>query len=94
MDDAQLGGVDISIKKAQTSTFFNAASGELGAASQPGGTLYNIEISNGGLITFPGGIPLRNSAGQVLGAVGVSGSSVDNDHAVALAMVEAIYAYV
>jgi uncharacterized protein GlcG (DUF336 family) len=56
---------------------------DLGALSQPGGPLYNIEVSNGGLITFPGGIPLRDSSGEVIGAIGASGSTVDNDHAVA-----------
>jgi uncharacterized protein GlcG (DUF336 family) len=57
--------------------------GDIGSLSQPGGPLFNIEVSNGGLITFPGGIPLRNGDGEVIGAIGVSGSSVDNDHTVA-----------
>ena len=92
MDDAWLGSVDIAIKKAKTSTFFNMDSGIIGTLSQPGGSLYNIEHSNDGLISFPGGVPIRNSAGQVLGAVGVSGSTVEDDHAVAAAAVEAVYA--
>ena len=50
----------------------------------------NIEHSNGGLITFPGGIPIKNAAGDVIGAIGVSGSSVENDHAVAEAGVAAL----
>jgi uncharacterized protein GlcG (DUF336 family) len=58
-------------------------SGEIGALSQPGGPLFNIEVSNGGLITFPGGIPLRDGTGEVIGGIGVSGSTVDNDHRVA-----------
>lgn len=57
--------------------------GILGELSQPGGSLYNIEHSNHGLITFPGGIPLKNSDCEIIGAIGVSGSSVENDHAVA-----------
>jgi uncharacterized protein GlcG (DUF336 family) len=52
--------------------------------------LFNIEVSNGGLITFPGGIPLRDGNGEVVGGVGVSGSSVDNDHAVAEAGAKAL----
>ncbi|MCH9037077.1 MAG: heme-binding protein, partial [Chloroflexi bacterium] len=44
-----------------------------------------IEHSNNGLITFPGGLPLKNSAGEVIGGIGVSGSSVEDDHAVASA---------
>lgn len=85
MDDAWLGSIDISIKKARTARFFDMNSGEIGQLSQPGGPLYNIEHSNGGLITFPGGVPIVNESGEVIGAIGVSGSSVENDHAVATA---------
>ena len=90
MDGAWLGSIDISIKKAKTARFFDMSTGAIGELSQPGGPLYNIEHSNGGLITFPGGVPLHNSEGNVIGAVGVSGSSVENDHAVATAGAEAI----
>ncbi|HUH73081.1 MAG TPA: heme-binding protein [Chitinophagales bacterium] len=83
MDGAWLGSLDISIKKAKTARFFDMNTGIVGELSQPGGSLYNIEHSNGGLITFPGGIPIKNAAGDIIGAIGVSGSSVENDHAVA-----------
>lgn len=83
MDSAWLGSIDISIKKAKTARFFEFNTGDVGELSQPGGPLYNIEVSNGGLITFPGGIPLKNKAGEVCGGIGVSGSTVENDHAVA-----------
>ena len=83
MDGAWLGSIDIAIRKARTARFFDMNTGELGKASQPGGSLYNIEHSNGGLITFPGGVPLKDGAGEVVGAIGVSGSSVEDDHAVA-----------
>ena len=53
MDGAFLGSIDISIKKAKTARFFNMPTGKLGELSQPGKPLYNIEFSNGGLITFP-----------------------------------------
>jgi len=59
--------------------------GAIGRLSQPGGSLFGIEHSNGGLITFPGGVPLRSAEGVVIGAIGVSGDTVENDHAVALA---------
>ena len=85
MDGAWLGSIDISVKKAKTARFFNMNTGDIGRLSQPGGDLYNIEHSNGGLITFPGGVPIKNSAGEVIGAIGVSGSNVENDHAVAAA---------
>lgn len=83
MDDAWLGSLDISIKKAKTARFFDMNTGVIGSLSQPGGALYNIEHSNGGLITFPGGVPIKNKKGKIIGAVGVSGSTVENDHAVA-----------
>ena len=83
MDGAWLGSLDISIKKAKTARFFDMNTGVIGELSQPGGSLYNIEHSNGGLITFPGGIPIKNADDEVIGAIGVSGSSVENDHAVA-----------
>jgi len=83
MDGAWLGSLDIAIKKAKTSRFFDMNTGIIGELSQPGGSLYNIEHSNNGLITFPGGMPIKNDSGEVVGAIGVSGSTVENDHAVA-----------
>lgn len=82
MDGALLGSVDISQKKALTSVLFRAPSGVIGTLSQPGGDLYGIERSNGGLITFGGGYPLSNADGKVIGAIGVSGGSVANDEEV------------
>lgn len=90
MDDAWLGSIDIAHKKARTARFFNMNSGEIGKLSQPGGALYNIEHSNGGLITFPGGVPIKNADGAIIGAIGVSGDTVENDHTVALAGAAAI----
>ena len=84
MDDAWLGSIDIAIKKAKTARFFNMPTGEIGKLSQPDGPLFNIEHSNDGLITFPGGLPLVVND-EIVGAIGVSGSSVENDHAVAQA---------
>jgi uncharacterized protein GlcG (DUF336 family) len=90
MDDAWLGSVDIAMKKAKTAICFGMTSGQIGELSQPGGPLYGIEHSNDGLITFPGGVPIVNNDGVMVGAVGVSGSSVENDHLVAQAAAEAI----
>ncbi len=90
MDGAWLGSADISLKKAKTARFFDMNTGVIGGLSQPGGALYNIEHSNGGLITFPGGVPIKNSQGEIIGAIGVSGSSVENDHAVAEAGASAL----
>lgn len=90
MDDAWLGSLDISIKKAKTARFFDMPTGAIGELSQPGGPLFNIEHSNGGLITFPGGLPIPGESGGNMGAIGVSGDSVENDHAVAEAGVQAL----
>ncbi|HLR94883.1 MAG TPA: heme-binding protein [Jiangellaceae bacterium] len=92
MDGAWLGSIDVAIKKARTARYFDMQSGDLGPMAQPGQPLYHIEFSNGGLITFPGGIPLQDRDGVVVGAVGVSGSTVDNDQAVAQAGVSAFEA--
>jgi uncharacterized protein GlcG (DUF336 family) len=90
MDNAWLGSVDISIRKAKTARFFDMNTGELGKLSQPGGPLYGIEHSNGGLITFPGGVLLKDASGKIVGAVGVSGGSVEQDHEVASAAAESL----
>ena len=83
MDGAWLGSIDIAMKKARTARYFDMPTGDIGGLSQPGGALYNIEHSNGGLISFPGGVPVVDGNGTVLGAIGVSGSTVENDHTVA-----------
>jgi len=64
MDDAFLGSIDISIKKAKTARFFNMPTGELGKLAQPGASLYHIEFSNEGLITFAGGCLSKTSRGS------------------------------
>jgi uncharacterized protein GlcG (DUF336 family) len=85
MDGAWLGSIDIATTKARTARYFDLPTEALGELSQPGGPLYGIEVSNGGLITFPGGLPLTAEDGSVIGAIGVSGSTVEDDHAVATA---------
>ena len=90
MDGAWIGSVDISSKKAKTAAWFTMDTAALTPLVQPGQSLYNIEHSNGGLITFPGGVVIKNEAGDVIGAIGVSGSSVENDHEVAVAGAAAV----
>lgn len=90
MDGAWLGSIDIAIKKAKTARYFDMPTGEIGKLSQPGKPLYQIEVSNQGLITFPGGVPIKLEDGTIIGAVGVSGSTVENDHAVAAAAAKII----
>ena len=85
MDGAWIGSIDISFKKAKTAAWFTMDTAALSPLVQPSASLFNIEHSNGGLITFPGGVVIKNAAGEVIGAIGVSGSSVENDHEVAVA---------
>jgi uncharacterized protein GlcG (DUF336 family) len=83
MDDAWLGSIDISIKKAFTSRAFDISTKDLAKYSQSGGEFFGIHASNGGrVMIFAGGIPLKR-AGKVVGAIGVSGGSGEQDHAVA-----------
>ncbi|EGB16007.1 protein of unknown function DUF336 [Pseudodesulfovibrio mercurii] len=84
-EDAFLGSIDISIKKAITARYFNMTTRTLGAASVPGQPLYGIEASNNGLILFAGGVPLVDKNNVVIGAIGVSGGTVDEDESVAMA---------
>lgn len=88
-DNAWLGSIDISVKKAKTARFFDFPTGVIGSLSQPGGSLFGIEHSNGGLISFPGGLPIK-VGDVVIGGIGVSGSTVENDHAVAEAGLAAL----
>ena len=90
MDGAWIGSIDISFKKARTAAWFTMDTAVLSPLVQPGAALFNIEHSNGGLITFPGGVVIKNKEGVVIGAIGVSGSSVENDHEVATAGVAAL----
>ena len=89
MDGAWRGSIDIAQRKARTARYFDMPTGAIGELSQPGEALFRIEHSNRGLISFPGGLPIRNSTGEIVGAIGVSGSSVEDDHAVAEAGVAA-----
>jgi uncharacterized protein GlcG (DUF336 family) len=83
MDGAWLGSIDISIKKAYTSRAFDIATKDLAEHCQSGGQFFGIHASNDGrVMIFAGGIPLTRD-GKVVGAVGVSGGSGEQDHAVA-----------
>jgi uncharacterized protein GlcG (DUF336 family) len=82
-DGAWLGSIDIAMGKAYTARAFDMTSAELGAEAQPGKPLYGIESSNdGNLIVFGGGIPLKDGD-EIVGAIGVSGGTVDQDEEVA-----------
>lgn len=62
----------------------------MGELTQPGGIIYNIELSNDGLITFPGGVPIKNKEGKIIGAIGVSGGTIEEDRIIATAGADAL----
>jgi uncharacterized protein GlcG (DUF336 family) len=83
MDGAWIGSIDISIKKAFTARAFDLATKDLAQHSQSGGQFFGIHASNDGrIMIFAGGVPLKRDS-RVVGAIGVSGGSGDQDHAVA-----------
>ncbi len=89
MENAWRGSIDISINKAFTSRAFDITTKDLGNNSQPGQQFFGIHASNHGrIMIFAGGIPLKRD-GKVVGAVGISGGSGEQDHAVAEAAVAA-----
>lgn len=90
MDGAWLGSIDIAQNKAYTARAFDMPTRDLAPATQPGAPLYGIEASNQGrLIIFAGGIPLQRGD-DVVGAIGVSGGTVEQDQTVAEAGVGAL----
>jgi uncharacterized protein GlcG (DUF336 family) len=85
MDGAWIGSIDISINKAFTARAFDLATKDLAAQAQPGKQFYGIHGSNHGrIMIFAGGIPLLRG-GEVVGAIGVSGGSGEQDQSVAAA---------
>ena len=90
MANAWLGSIDISQKKAWTSRAFDITTKDLGSNSQSGDQFFGIHASNDGkVMIFAGGIPLKQD-GKVVGAIGVSGGSGKQDHAVAEAGADAL----
>src|SRR5258708_4106039 len=90
MDDARIGAIDIAINKAWSARAFDMETAELGRYSQPGAPFFGIHASNGGrVMLLAGGAPLRH-AGQIIGALGVSGGSGEQDSACANAGVQAM----
>lgn len=85
MDGALLGSADIAMNKARTAALFGFNTEALYDFVKPGGTSPGFDRTNGGLIVFAGGIPVRDAEGRLIGAVGVSGGAVAQDYQVAVA---------
>lgn len=92
LDGANLGPIEVSQKKARTAALFQTDSLQLGQVAQPGGAIYTLENTNGGLISFGGGVVLRDKDGMVIGAIGVAGATVEADEAIAQAAAASLLA--
>ena len=90
MDDAVLGSIDVALGKARTAALFGITSEAVWDYCKPGAPAPGLERSNGGLMTFPGGVPLRDANGRLVGAIGVSGGSPDQDADIARAAAAAL----
>ncbi|GAA4488103.1 hypothetical protein GCM10023157_35650 [Gluconacetobacter asukensis] len=85
MDGARIGAIDIAINKAFTARAFDMSTADLAEHSQPGGPFFGIHTSNNGrVMIFAGGVPLRRGE-QIVGAIGISGGSGEQDERVAQA---------
>lgn len=91
MDGAVLGSIDLSIGKARTSALFQISSEAVWDYCKPGAPAHNLEASNGGLMPFPGGLPVTGPDGTVIGAIGVSGGAPSQDREIAEAAVAALF---
>jgi uncharacterized protein GlcG (DUF336 family) len=90
MEEAWLGSIDIAINKAFTSRAFNIATKQLSGFAQPGEQFYGIHVSNHGrVMIFAGGLPLK-SGGKVVGAVGISGGTGEQDQKIVEAAAAAL----
>jgi uncharacterized protein GlcG (DUF336 family) len=89
MDGAIKASIDISTRKALTAVLMQLPTADLTPLVQPGAELYGLEQTAGGMVAFGGGIPLYRD-GELVGAVGVSAGSVDQDVTVATAAAAAL----
>jgi uncharacterized protein GlcG (DUF336 family) len=89
MDGAVLGSIDAAIRKARTAVLFECDSEAVWDYCRPGAPAPALELTNGGLAPFAGGLPLRAPGGALIGAVGVSGAAVAQDLEIARAGVAA-----
>ena len=83
MDGAYIGSYDVALNKTYTCVAFKMSTETLGKLAQPGESLYGIQFTNEGkIVIFGGGEPLY-AGGRMIGALGVSGGSAEQDTALA-----------
>lgn len=84
MDNSYIASYDIAVQKAFTSVSLKMSTSELKPLAQPGGSLYGIQFTNNGqIVIFGGGEPLCNASGEIIGGLGVSGGTEEQDTALA-----------
>ena len=89
-DGAKIGSIDLAIQKAFTARIFDISTGDLAELAQPEKPFYGIHVSNDGrIVIFGGGLPVRRK-GIVIGAIGTSAGTVEQDIEVAEAGIGAI----
>jgi uncharacterized protein GlcG (DUF336 family) len=89
MDGAWLGSIDVAMKKARTAVLFEMETQAVWTLCNPQAQAHGLELTNDGLVTFAGGIPLKGGDGRLLGSIGVSGGQVAQDFEIAQAGVTA-----
>lgn len=91
MDGAALAAIETSAVKARTAVLFAQPTPDLAAAVQPGAPLFTIDVATREPLAFvPGGVPVTDAAGRVIGAIGAGGGTPDQDDEVASAAATAI----
>lgn len=84
MDDSYIASYDIAVNKAFTVTSLKMPTTALKTLATPGGSLYGIQFTNSGrIVIFGGGVPLYDKNGNIVGGLGVSGGSEEQDTALA-----------
>lgn len=84
MDGAYIASYDIAFNKAYTVVSLKMSTKELSKLSKPGDSLYGIQFTNNGrIVIFGGGVPLYDKFGKIVGGLGVSGGSEEQDTALA-----------
>ena len=84
MDDAYIASYDIAVNKAYTVTALKMPTSKLATLAAPGGSLYGVQFTNSGkIVIFGGGEPLYDKNGNIVGGLGVSGGTAEQDTALA-----------
>lgn len=84
MDNAFLGSIDVALQKAKTAMLFRMSSEQVGSFLEPAAAAHGLINTSGGLVGFKGGLPIKEND-EIIGYIGVSGGSPDQDLEIATA---------